>query len=78
MRTAATASSSAANTFGTWPSVSGGSNILGSSLYSVSMIGSYPYQDIEFMITLASSPGTQTSRFGFRSSTAYIDASAEL
>jgi hypothetical protein len=78
MRTGATCSSTAANTFGTWPSVSGGSNVLGSSFYSLSMIDAYPYQDIEFMITLASSPGTQTSRFGFRSSTAYIDASAEL
>lgn len=78
MRAIPTASSTAANTFGTWPSVSGGSNILGSSFYSISGIGAYPYQDIEFMITLASSPGTQTSRFGFRSATAYIDASAEL
>jgi hypothetical protein len=78
MRTSATCSSTAASTFGTWPSVSGGSNILGSSFYSLSMIGAYPYQDIEFMITLASSPGTQTSRFGFRSSTAYIDASSEI
>lgn len=78
MRTSPTCSSSAANTFGTWPGGSGGSNILGSSFYSLSGISSYPFQDIEFMITLASSPGTQTSRFGFRSSTAYIDASSEL
>jgi hypothetical protein len=78
MRTAATCSSTAASTFGTWPAGSGGSNILGSSFYSLGMTASYPYQDIEFMITLASSPGTQTSRFGFRSSTAYIEASSEI
>ena len=80
MRASPTLSSSAASTFGTWPAASGGSNILGSSFYSLGANTFSPSNQvfIEMMITLASSPGTQTNRFGFRSSTAYIDASSEL
>jgi len=78
-RTTPTVSSSGASTLGTWPAQSGGSMILGSSYYSIgpsSATGSHTI--IEIMISLASSPGTQTSRFGFRTATAYIDANSEL
>jgi hypothetical protein len=80
MRASPTCSSSGATTLGTWPMATGGSNILGSSYYSLGGVSSYPYQHIEVMLVLASSPGTQVHRVGFRSNAGvgYIDASAEL
>jgi hypothetical protein len=79
MRVSPACSSSGANTLGTWPMASGGSTILGSSYYSLGGVSSYPYQHIEVMLVLASSPGTQTHRVGFRAAAGnYIDASAEI
>ena len=82
MRTTPTVTTSAANTFGTWPGGSGGSNILGNTFYSVGPASPYPASNlppsIEFMLALSSSPGTAVNRFGFRSASGYIQASAEL
>lgn len=80
MRVSPACSSSGATTLGTWPMGTGGSNILGSSFYSLGGTSAYPYQHIEVMLILASSPGTQVSRVGFKANAGvgYIDASAEL
>jgi hypothetical protein len=82
MRTTPTVTTSAANTFGTWPGASGGSNILGNTFYSVGPASPYAGSNlppaIEFMLALSSSPGTAVNRFGFRSASGYIQASAEL
>jgi hypothetical protein len=82
MRANPTVTTSAANTFGTWPGASGGGQVLGSSFYSVGPVtsttssGVAPF--VEFMLGLASSPGTAVNRFGFRSSSGFIQANAEF